>query len=483
MPALPKEKRTPPLLEAALREFIVGQEHAIRVVSTMIGNAEFADSLPIHRPHMLVPRTLGILGPMGSGKTVLMEKMADLCGSISVHVSATDLAQTGIVGEHLSDWLERAYALAQGNKEKAERAKIYVDEIDKIAKGKDRHIVEVNGVGAQRQLLTALQGKTVYIGKDRNVPFDTRRLIWFFAGAFEGMPLPDDSTTVPREALIKWGLEPQFVDRISQWVRLWPLGKAEYRRLLLDVPTSPIKKLKASFFAAKITLDIQPGTVEALLDLIPEGSSARGVESVVVEHLAMPLLYRLPDWHANGVKRVEVSPECLLDCKPPVVLMPAPDPIPSVSPEIRALREKVKFDEASDDAKEVWRKIEVEYPNAVGNIASAIAVFKSSLEEFVPYVKADRSIGMALDYFLTSQRADAVERKQIAAVKDTIFKSADRCVLTGHYVFRGYVDKNCRDAVPESHVCVQLKEGESFPHVGDKKRAARWQLVRDLSRY
>jgi ATP-dependent Clp protease ATP-binding subunit ClpX len=173
VPALPERKPTPREFEERIGKKVIGQRPLVRTLSVALANPEEI-------------RVVLVAGPRGHGKTYTLEVAAAESGRIVVFADATQLTQQGYVGDDIEDIFLGAWTAAKGNREKAETAIIVLDEFDKIRKNPAHRGPDVNGAGAQQTLLTAVQGTTYYIGKDRNIPFDTRRILWVFLGAFEG---------------------------------------------------------------------------------------------------------------------------------------------------------------------------------------------------------------------------------------------------------------------------------------------------------
>jgi hypothetical protein len=290
------------------------------------------------------------------------------------------------------------------------------------------------------------------------------------------MNLGDDPNWISDKSLVDWGIIPQLVDRLIARVQVLPLARDDYRQIA-RLPDMPLARLERNFRDAGIELVVPDSTVEALLDQLEEGASARGLKSVIIRDLSMRLLYELPEWKAQGVTRVEVSPEFVLDRAPPkLTVPPPPKPLP---PELLAARRKVGYG-AMDDVDR-WRWEGLEQKNAPEDLLKGLAALEAdgySFDNLLFYAGNEAQYG---DDFLENVRIFLEDRraeKEHEELRRATYRTGQMCPVDGRYVFGGYVDRSCRDRVPEDEVWIDLDGGAPFPGAGVNGRPAKWKLIR-----
>lgn len=462
-------KLTPRQFAGNLSKRVIGQGWVVRALA-----------IALVYPELI--RVMLIGGKRGRGKTFSVEMAAAEAGRLVLFADGTQLTQQGYVGDDVEDLLLRVWKLAKGDREKAETAIIVIDEFDKMRKNTPHRGPDVNGAGAQQTLLTAIQGTTLYIGKDRDIPFDTRRITWVLLGAFEGADLGDDPNWISDKALIDWGMIPQLVDRIPVRVQVGPLSRDEFRRIA-RLPHMPLAQLEQKFRAAGIELVVPDATVEVLLDQLDDDESVRGLKSVFIRNLTLPFLNELPEWAAEGVTRVEVPPGVVLDRAPPIVIIPPPPPPPPPEPppELAAARLAISYEFAPDDAQEYWRKVERENPPDVLRRVADRVGRKYDLQYFHIHTRdcPKKDLVERLHHFERVHAEDEEERERRHHLAfQTIFKTGEACPVDGTYVFHRYVQQSCSDPIEKAEVSIELSSGKPFPVIGTRKQPAYWRLVR-----
>jgi ATP-dependent protease Clp ATPase subunit len=456
------------------------RETVKKLAETIIGQGPLLRALAIAHAYPEEMNVLLIAGGKGLGKTEAVRAEATLSDSIVVFEDASHITQPAYVGTKIEDILYHAWLLAKGNRDRAEKAKIILDEIDKLKKSPPHRGPDVNGAGAQQALLTAIQGTTLHIGPQRNIPFNTRRLQWRLLGAFEGMDLGDDPNWISDEALIGWGLIPQLVDRIRARVQMLLLSREDFRRIIW-LAHMPLVRLIQKFKSEGIELVVPDATVEALLDQMPTGSSVRGLQSIIIRFLTQPLLYDLLEWKAQGVTRVEIPPEFVLDHGRPKLTIPPPPPEREWSerlpPELVLARQIARYDEASDPAQAYWQRVERESPRAdVVKLAYFIATtLKIDLDQYLHYLDgADEGLTAKEEYEFVARTI--TDLKLARETPQKTCWTGQKCEIPGAYVFIGWIDPACKD-IPDREIRIHMYRDVPFPGAGTRKQPAVWKLV------
>ncbi len=313
-PGRPRE-RPLPRLEAALGELVealerrvVGQREAKEALAFafLTHLARLKDPSLRAQPHLL------LVGPTGSGKTHLVRTLADHLGLPTVHASATSLTQAGYVGDDVETLLARLLREAGGEPELAEVGVIFLDEFDKLARKSGEHRAEgrdVSGEGVQQALLRMVEGAVVPVPQNlsgparyggegrREVLLDTSRILWIFAGSFEGLEEvvrsrlpPALGFTAPgrrerplptHEDLVRYGIIPELVGRIGQVVLLSPLTEEELARIL-EGPEGLLAEYRALLSRLGLSLRVEEGLPRLLARRASRmGFGARGLRALL----------------------------------------------------------------------------------------------------------------------------------------------------------------------------------------------------------
>ncbi len=345
----PETLPTPQQMVAHLDRFVRGQARAKRDLALAFHD-HYLGLAASERPELCGPvaRTrqhVLVLGPTGSGKTLLVRTLCEWLGVPVAFWSATAITETGYVGDDVDEPLKHLWRDAKGDTGRVHRGVVVLDEVDKIRIVRD-HGRDVSGEGVQNGLLTLLDGRTVHLRDKQDAlgTVDTSKLLFVCMGAFVELPklvrqrrrgeaalgfaeapaareprLSDDDAiaAASTDDLVRYGLLPEFVGRFPNLTAVRALSEDDLVALLRESEGSPLERERQLWALHGVELDVEEDALRALAEQArARGTGARGLAFALRRSLA-PLAWERDAWAADGVERVTLDRAALLHGGPP----------------------------------------------------------------------------------------------------------------------------------------------------------------------
>ena len=343
----------PSEIKGYLDQYVIGQDNAKRALAVAVYNHykriladPFDDEVELDKSNIL------IIGPTGTGNTLIAETLAKYLSVPFAIADATSLTEAGYVGDDVENILVRLLQIADHEIFKAQTGIIYIDEIDKVGRKSFSPSItrDVSGEGVQQALLKILEGTIAQIPpkggrkhpEQSLIPIDTKNILFICGGSFDGLAeivgqrvnaaeigftkslvkleKEDEILKEVRpEDLIRYGFIPELIGRLPVVSTINHLDESNLMRVLIEPKNSLLKQYKKLFKMEGIELDFQPEALSEIISLAMERKSGARALRSVIENAMLDIMFNLPEYSEDRVSHITITKEFIVRGKKPFI--------------------------------------------------------------------------------------------------------------------------------------------------------------------